>query len=109
MAIMPIDEIPESSDDKRKTLRDKLMNDVLQIIKQQIPLCEITSGYRDSTMRAGLQTAIRRAVYRWNQKHIQDLSYDDLIIHRRKEDDGSVHWYIEFKGVKVDNGSENED
>lgn len=96
--IIPIEMIPESEGDKKRLIGAKLKSDVLEIIERGIRMCEIKSDYSTSSMRSGLKAAIRRAVYSWNQSHERKVDYDELIIHRRKAEDGSAHWYIEYTG-----------
>ena len=96
--IIPIEQIPESEGDKKRLIGAKLKRDVLEIIERGIRMCEIKSEYSTSSMRSGLKAAIRRAVYSWNAVHERKVDYDELVIHRRKAEDGSAHWYIEYTG-----------
>ena len=97
--ITPIDKLPTSPTDENKAKRDGMMLDVYTIIEQNIQFAKITADYSENYMRSAIQTAIRRATWRWNQNNTQKLDYSKAFeIHRRKDGLGIVHWYIEFKG-----------
>ena len=97
--IKAIDKLPSGPADENKAKRDRVMWDVYTIIEQNIPLAEITADYSEHYMRSAINTAIRRATWRWNQNNTQKLDYSKAFeIHRRKDGLGIVHWYIEYKG-----------
>ena len=109
MAIMPIESLPGEQVDQFKAARDALTEDVLQIIRQKIPLCEITSEkYTTNTMRDALKRAVRYAEVLWNRREavqegeIERVDGNMFTIIRRKSHDGKYHYYIEFSGAKED-------
>jgi hypothetical protein len=86
MMITPIDKLPSSPTDENKAKRDGMMCDVYTIIEQNIPFTKITADYSENYMRSAIQSAIRRATWRWNQNNTQKLDYSKAFeIHRRKD------------------------
>lgn len=97
--ITQIDKLPSNPIDESKARRDGMMQDVLTMIEQNIQLAEITADYSEHYMRSAINTAIRRATWRWNRNNTQKLDYSKVFeIHRRKDGFGIMHWYIEYKG-----------
>ena len=109
MAIKPIDSLPGEQVDQYNEARNALTEDVTQIIKDNIPLCEITSEkYTTNTMRDAIKRAIRYATVYWNRREdvqngdAQRVSEDMFSVLRRKDSDGKFHFYIEFSKNKED-------
>ena len=105
MAITPIEKLPDDPASKYKEARAQLIDDVLEIIAKDIPLCEVTSeAYTTNTMRDALKHAIHNAVYRWNNRPVakkgqhHKVSADMFTITRRKDDDGAFHFYVQYDG-----------
>ena len=103
MAIKVIDKLPGiGTEDSYKEARDQVMEDVLQIIRENIPLCEITvDGYSSHYQRDAINHAIRRACSKYNRNDRPEegmrVSTDCFELTGRKDSDGKRHWYIKFK------------
>lgn len=107
MAITPIEKLPGEKVDLYKEARIRLENDILQIVRDKITLCEITSEmYTTNTMRDALKRAIRYAVvhsnHRNNVKRGETGHLDESMfsIIRRKDAEGKHHFYIEYTAEK---------
>ncbi len=100
MAIKPIENLPGTQVDKYEAARDGLIEDVIQIIREKIPLCEITSeAYTVNTMRSAISAAIRRGTVRWNQSLPEGAPRiwpDRFTILRRKDAEKKPHFYIQY-------------
>ncbi len=95
MAIKMIDRIPGHT--PVLTSHDGLVSDILKIVDEEIPLCEITdTGYKDSYMRDALKYAIRTAVSRRRDR--KGLGSNQFRIFSRKDPAGNVHWYVQYQG-----------
>lgn len=107
MAIKPIDSLPGEQVDQYNEARNALTEDVTQIIKDNVSLCEITSEkYTTNTMRDAIKRAIRYATVYWNRREdvqsgdAQRVSEDMFSILRRKDNDGNYHFYIKFSMIE---------
>ena len=101
MAIKPVESMPGLPEDDFKVARKQVLDDILQIIRERIPLCEITiKNYSENYYRSIIKDAIRKACTRYNDSLVAQTPacvYPDMFdISRRKGDDGKYHWYIKF-------------
>ena len=101
MAIKPVDSMPGVPEDAFKEARKQVLEDVLQIIRERIPLCEITiMHYSENYYRSIIKEAIRKACDRYNNTRTIETPFDvypDMFdVSRRKGYDGKYHWYIKF-------------
>ena len=102
MAITPIERLPGGPDDAFKNAMEQIVADILQIIHDGIPLCEITiKGYSENYQRDALRKAIRYACSRYNRSMVAGpvgiVDQNDFELMRRKDDAGKRHWYIRYK------------
>ena len=102
MAIKPVESMPGAPEDVFKVARKQVLDDILQIIRERIPLCEITiKHYSENYYRSIIKEAIRKACDRYNDTRTIQTPlhvYPDMFdVSRRKGDDGKYHWYIKFK------------
>ena len=69
MPIVPIEKLPEKPTSDYEAAQAKAIQDVIQIIRERIPLCEITMDvYSGNYMRSAIHCAIRRASEDWFQR-----------------------------------------
>ena len=109
MAIKPIDSLPGGQMDAFNEARQQVVSDILQIIREGIPLCEITiKNYSENYYRSIIKDAIRKACARYNDSqvaHTPSKVYSDMFeIARRKGDDGKHHWYIKYNKPAEEEG-----
>lgn len=102
MAIKPVESMPGAPEDVFKVARKQVLDDILQIIRERIPLCEITiKHYSENYYRSIIKEAIRKACDRYNDtRTVQEPTdvYPDMFdVSRRKGYDGKYHWYIKFE------------
>ena len=102
MAIKPIDNLPGGQMDVFNEARQQVVSDILQIIREGIPLCEITiKNYSENYYRSIIKDAIRKACGRYNDSPVAQTPskvYSDMFeIARRKGGDGKYHWYIKYE------------
>ena len=98
--ITPIDKLPEKPTSDYEAAQAKAIQDILQIIRERIPLCEITmDAYSGSYIRSAIHLAIRRACWRWNKDNQEKRIdfYTQFEVTSRKDKDGNRHWYIKYK------------
>lgn len=98
--ITPIDKLPEKPTSDYEAAQAKAIQDILQIIRERIPLCEITmDAYSGSYIRSAIHWAIRRACWRWNKDNQEKRIdfYTQFEVTSRKDKDGNRHWYIKYK------------
>lgn len=103
MAITPIEKLPEKPTSDYEAAQAKAIQDVLQIIRERIPLCEITmDAYSGNYMRSAVHTAIRRACWRWNKDNQERRIdfYMQFEVISRNDKDGNRHWYIKYKPME---------
>lgn len=109
MAIKPIDSLPGGQMDAFNEARQQVVSDILQIIREGIPLCEITiKNYSENYYRSIIKDAIRKACGRYNDSPVAQTPskvYSDMFeIARRKGDDGKHHWYIKYNKPAEEEG-----
>ena len=100
MAITPIEKLPAKPTSVYEAAQERAIQDVLQIIRERIPLCEITmDAYSGNYMRSAINYAIRRAGWRWNKDNPDNRIdyFTQLDVTSRKDKDGNRHWYIKYK------------
>ena len=100
MAITPIEKLPAKPTSVYEAAQAQAIEDVLQIIRERIPLCEITmDAYSGNYKRSALNSAIRRACWRWNKDNQEKRIdfYTQFEVTSRKDKDGNRHWYIKYK------------
>ena len=99
MAITPIEKLPEKPTSDYEAAQQKAIQDVLQIIRERISLCEITmDAYSGNYMRTAIHTAIRRACWRWNKDNQERRIdfYTQFEVTSRKDKGENRHWYIKY-------------
>lgn len=100
MAIMAIEKLPEKPTSTYKAAQAQAIEDVLQIIRERITLCEITmDAYSGNYIRSAIHYAIRRACWHWNKDNPENRIdfYTQFDVTSRKDKDGNRHWYIKYK------------
>ena len=109
MAIKPIECLPGSQQDAFNDAKQQIVSDIMQIIQENIPLCEITiKNYSENYYRSAISHAIRTACARYNKTATDNADrvyQEDFEVVRRKGEDGKRHWYIKFR--RPARGSEN--
>jgi len=104
--IKQIDKIPDgdSRSDKYRKAQEAVIADIMQIMRDNIPLCEVTvEEYSENYKRDVIQHAINLAV--WRYKKDTDLvidRYKDFEVTTRKDEAGKKHYYIEYKKAVTD-------
>ena len=101
MAIKPIECLPGSQQDAFNDAKQQIVSDIMQIIQENIPLCEITiKNYSENYYRSAISHAIRSACARHNNM-VADAAdkvwAEDFEVVRRKDENGKRHWYIKFR------------
>lgn len=106
MMIKQIDKIPdgESKTDKYSKARKDLVEDIMTIIRDNIPYCEVTlDAYSDNYKRSLIDWAIRCAVSKVKRQAGIVVDWlNDFRIVSCKDADGKRHWYIEYKKAVTD-------
>ena len=99
--ITAIDKIPDGPDRtaKYKRAQEAVITDVMRIIRDNIPLCEITvDEYSENYKRNVISYAIRIAVWRYKRETDMIIDqYKDFEVTTRKDEAGKKHYYIEYK------------
>jgi hypothetical protein len=101
VAIKPIECLPGSQQDAFNDAKQQIVSDIMQIIQENIPLCEITiKNYSENYYRSAISHAIRSACARHNNM-VADAAdkvwVEDFEVIRRKDENGKRHWYIKFR------------
>ena len=108
--ITAIDKIPDGTDKtaKYRKAEEAVIADVMQIMRENIPLCEITvEEYSENYKANVIRCAIRNAVWRYKRETDMAIDqYEDFDVTTRKDKAGKKHYYIKYKkAVTVKGGS----
>ena len=106
MMIKQIDKIPDGPDGMAKYRRAKeaVVFDTMRIIRENIPLCEITvDEYSENYKAQIISWALRKAAWHYNCETDMDIDgYKDFNVFTRKDEAGKRHYYIEYKKAVTD-------
>ena len=103
MAITLIEKLPEKPTSRYEAAQAQAIEDVLQIIRERIPLCEITmDAYIGNYKRSALNSAIRKACCKYNRENALERGdridyFEQFDLTSRKDKDGIRHWFIKYK------------
>lgn len=107
--ITAIDKIPDGPDrtTKYRIAKDAVIVDIMRIIRENIPLCEITvDEYSENYKAQIINWCIRKVVWSYTCK--TDMKIDenkDFNVFTRKDEAGKKHYYIKYKKAVTDKGS----
>lgn len=104
--IKQIDKIPDGLDrmEKFRRAKEAVAFDAMRIIRENIPLCEITvDEYSENYKVQIISWALRKAVWRYNcETHMEIDQNKDFNVFTRKDEAGKKHYYIEYKRAVTD-------
>lgn len=106
--ITAIDKIPDGLDgaEKYRRAKESVVFDAMRIIRENIPLCEITvDEYSENYKVQIISWALRKAVWRYNCETDMEIDQNnDFNVFTRKDKAGKKHYYIEYKKAVTDKG-----